>query len=132
MSHLFVSVFVLVFTLLGFNRLYCLNGVNAAYLGLYKGLIEDCVVLASNSGGYLSAPLIYAPKLMNDLEDYYETNLAPYVKDYVFTCVSLDGRVGRAGKDYWSSAKITFEAEIDDLLTVKKVAIFQIERTDVQ
>lgn len=131
MMHLLLSALAMTMTVLGFTRLYSFDGINACYLSLYKGLIEECVVVADSKGAYLGSPLIYSPKLSAMLKEHFQVNLAPYCRDYTYSCESLDLIVSRQGKEYWKSAKITFSATVDDLLTIDKTAVFTIERTSI-
>ena len=130
MTHLFLSGIALLLTLVGFHRVYCLNGVESAYLGLYKGLLEECVVVADRNGNYYGAPYFFLPKLEDRLEQYYRVNLAPYCREYEFVLRSLDPRAGAEGDDFARAVEIVFYVEIDDIIQKTRKAQFFIERTD--
>ena len=128
MTHLCIASIVLVLMVTGFRFVYCVSSVESAYLGLYKGLVERAVVVATQSGIYALKPMIYLPKLRADLQDYFEERLAPYCQEYSFSLSNILPVSAVSLKNYSYGVSISFLAEIDDIHVKQKTAEFYIRR----
>ena len=137
MVELFYSALLLVFALFSFQNVYCVGGVQRAYLGLYKGIAEEAVVVAATEGEYAAKPLFYLPRLRENLRLYFQVNLKPYCLAYSYSCQSTlssplfpaEGP-GLGEIPYANEIVISFSAKITDWKTVDKEAYFRIERTE--
>ena len=127
MVYVFLSSIVLVLVCTSFHYLYCRNGIEEAYLGLFKGLIEEAVIVAGANGGYQTTPMIYLPRLNSLCNAYFNENLSPYCRNYNYSILCRD-RICRA--DVAHAIRITITAKIDDIHVVKRNADFTIRRTD--
>ena len=129
MEYLFLSALVLLTLCTGFHSAYCRHGIEACYLGLYKGIVEEAVVVASErDGDYRPSPKIYLPRLGSLCRDYFQQNLTPYCRSYTFALIPRDTNVYPAL--YTSKVTIVFTAKISDLESVEKTAQFSIWRTN--
>ena len=132
MVHLLMAAVALVVMVVGFNRVYCIHGINQAYLGLYKGLFDKAVVVSSSSGAYMAKPKFYFAKVKSLLEEYYETNLTPYCRSYTYTILGKGaGGTYTSFIAYADSIHTTFTVKINDMETRTKEAVFSIERSDL-
>ena len=127
MMHMTLAALTMLLVTVGFSTIHDLNGIQSAYLGLYKGIVEDSVGVLTAEGDYLRMPSIYLPKLREDLKDYFTVNLSPYCREYRFSCVGFQSRYGK--ETYTVGVSISFSAKINDLTTVNKRADFHIERS---
>ena len=127
MVYFLLSALTLALVVTGFNRVYCYHGIDQAYLGLYKGLFEEAVVVMDGNGAYLPKPQFYLLRLRYLLEDYFEVNLTPYCRSYTYDVVGDKGRISL----YANSVTVTFLAKINDLDSKRKEAVFSIERGDL-
>ena len=132
MSYLLICGVVLVLLVTGFNRVYCIHGINQVYLGLYKGMFDEAVVVADESGNYLPSPLFYLPRIERLLKDYYAFNLPPYCRDYAYEITgTLVGKVVGGRFKYADTVSTSFTAYINDVETRVKKAVFTIERSPI-
>ena len=129
MMNLLCAGMTMVLVVLGFHNSYCISGVHSAYLGLYKGIVEECVIVADADGNYLDAPQFHVPRLRNLLKDYYATNLAPYCRSYTFDITKRDPASNLFPTYASRHIELSFRAVINDLHTIEKKASFQIWRT---
>ncbi len=130
MVHMVLCALALVLVLTGFNRVYCIHGINQAYVGLYKGVFEEAVVTVNTSGQYLSKPMFYVPKARRLLASYYQTNLSAYCRSYTYTVLGKNqGRIGYLST-YCDTIVTSFTAKISDVESKTKEAVFTIERSD--
>ena len=129
MMHLLCAGMTMVLVVLGFHNAYCISGVHSAYLGLYKGIVEEAVIVTDKHGEYFNAPQFYLPYLKDLLTVYYRVNLAPYCREYRFDVTRLDPIMGELTSKTSRHVELTFDATINDLHTIKKTAHFQIWRT---
>ena len=132
MSYLLMCAVVLALLVTGFNRVYCIHGINQVYLGLYKGIFDEAVVLVDEKGDYLAEPLFYIPRIQHLLKDYYAENLPPYCRKYdiSFLAAYKGVRVGSQIK-YADTIKTGFSAYINDVEKRNKTAVFHIERSSL-
>ncbi len=126
MVHLFLASMCLVLLLNGFHYLYCFSGVQRAYLGLYKGIIEEGTAVAKVDGDYADAPYFHLPWLRELLTDYFALELKPYCWEYSFLVEPVD-----TPSFFQTASKIviTMDAKIDDLHQVHKTAHFKIQES---
>ena len=118
--YLFGTLFLLA-TVFCFNQEYCMKGALNAYYGLYKGVVESAVISysagANEIGPYFSKDLV---KLTVD--QYLEDNLKKYCRSY---------QVDYYYKDYVrrlpKALKIEITAQISDISTMHRVAVFVIQ-----
>lgn len=118
--YLFGTLFLLA-TVFCFNQEYCMKGALNAYYGLYKGVVESAVISysagAKEIGPYFSKDLV---KLTVD--QYLEDNLKKYCRSY---------QVDYYYKDYVrrlpKALKIEITAQISDISTMHRVAVFVIQ-----
>ncbi len=130
MPYILLSAVALVFLVTGFNRVYCIHGIDQVYLGLYKGMFDEAVVVVNGSGGYLSKPMFYLPRLESMLQEYYETSLPAYCRTYTFTVKgTTNGAQTILSRVYCDTVTTTFSAVINDFQTRTKKAVFTIERS---
>lgn len=127
MMHMTLAALTMLLVTVGFSTIHDLNGIQSAYLGLYKGIVEDSVAVLGAEGGYARMPSIYLPKLRGDLKEYFAVNLSPYCREYRFSCVGYQAHYGK--EIYIVGVGISFSAKINDLTTVEKRADFHIERS---
>lgn len=123
MVHMVLAGLAMVFLVTGFHYVYCFSGVQRAYLGLYKGIVEEAVVVADERGNYLSRPLIYMPRLEALLEDYLDTELRPYCRSYEYAVKQKGSAIHAKAVN---KVVITLNAVIDDVHRFEKSAIFAI------
>ena len=130
MAHFLMCAVALVLLVTGFNRVYCIHGINQVYLGLYKGMFDEAVAVVDESGKYLHKPLFYLPRIQKLLQQYYSDCLTPYCRSYEYEVYGLLGgmRVGGSVK-YADTVVTTFSASISDLETRSKKAVFAVERS---
>lgn len=126
MVYLFLSSLALVLVTTSFHYMYCLNGIEEAYLGLYKGVVEKAVVVSSTSGAYLSSPTFHLATLRKVLDEYLLVNLSPYCRS--FDCV-VASRLPRPTNDTSTKVVIQITISIDDIHDIEKTAHFSIWRT---
>lgn len=124
MMHMIVAGIAMVFLINGFHFVYCFSGVQRAYLGLYKGIVEEATMVVNTSGGYLATPMIHIARLNTLLEDYFHTELDAYCRSYEYR-VSVPG----THLHVLSSRKvvITLDVTLDDLHQFHKTAHFMVE-----
>ncbi|MBQ7249980.1 MAG: hypothetical protein IJS37_01340 [Bacilli bacterium] len=127
MAYLLLSAVTLVLVLTGFNKVYCIHGIDQVYLGLYKGLFDETVAVVDENGDYLPKPKFYVPKIRFLVNDYLKVNLTPYCRSYTHT-VTVSGT---DSTDYGDRVVVAFTAKINDIDRKRKVAIFSIERGDL-
>jgi len=125
MVYMFLSALALLCLCTGFHYSYCRHGIEECYFGLYKGIMEEGVVVASSGGGYLGLPLFSLSRLRYLLDDYFATNLSPYCRTYTFSVTDKSGSTSPNVR----TVRVTFAAKIDDLNTISREAIFTIWRT---
>ena len=130
MMHLLCAGMTLVLVLLGFHNAYCISGVHSAYLGLYKGVVEEAVVVVNDSGQYLGSPQFHIPYLRKLLSDDYAVNLAPYCRNYTYDVLRYDGPGGELTIETSRHIELRFTAIINDFHTINKSARFQLWRTN--
>lgn len=129
MVYMFLSALALLCLCSGFHYSYCRHGIEECYLGLYKGVVEEAVVVAGMNGTYASIPQFYLPRLRYLLGEYFEAGLKPYCREY--------STIVRAKEDaftdrvYGSGVVITFTAKIDYLTNITRTARFSIRRTEL-
>jgi hypothetical protein len=111
-----------------FHQSMTFNSVNRVYLGLYKGVFESCVVAYDNKGNQLTQP-VFAPILLREaVDNYFESNLAPYGIEYDVTTTLTDYK-GTVGKVLLPTvAKVTFTAKINDWQNYRRLAVFSIKK----
>ena len=127
MAYLFLSAVAMSMLLVGFEYSYCLPGIENAYLGLYKGIMERCVLLLSPEGYEYSTPRFSLNEVRKELDPYFRVHLKPYCREYSFKVASLEQpTIG----DLTMAIKVSFSARINDLSTINKEATFRIWRTD--
>ena len=124
MVHLFLAGIAMVFLLNGFHFMYCFSGVERAYLGLYKGIVEEATVVAHTNGGFLVMPKIHLPRLRQLLDEYLLVELEPYCRSYSY---AVDPVGTSASSETAAKIVITIAARIDDLHDFHKTAHFKIE-----
>ena len=129
MTYFLLASLALVLVITGFNRVYCIHGINQAYLGLYKGLFDEAVVTVDNQGNYLERPKFYVLRVRYLLDGYFKTNLAPYCRSYSYTVLGLQNGTWSPLLPYVDAVDLTFTAKINDLQTRSKRAVFTIERS---
>ena len=127
MTHLLLIAMTLLLSVVGFHRVYCFSGINACYLSLYKGVVESCVVVATEKGEFRYMPQFYLPLVERQIGNHLAVELAPYCRHYEVSY----SQIGIPIEEYSTSLVITFRAKVDDLITVTKVASFAIERSPV-
>lgn len=128
MMHMILAGLAMVFLLNGFHYLYCFSGVNRAYLGLYKSLVEEATVVSGTTGGYLSAPLIHIPRLESLLDRYFTVELKPYCRRYRFEVTAPDYTYVPVTA---SRVAIVIDVTIDDLHQLRKEARFKIQEASL-
>ena len=126
MVHLFLASMCMVLLLNGFHYLYCFSGVQRAYLGLYKGIIEEGTAVAKVDGDYADSPYFHLPWLRELLTDYFALELKPYCWEYSFLVEPVD-----TPSFFQTASKIviTMDAKIDDLHQFHKTAHFKIQES---
>ena len=128
MMHMILAGIAMVFLLNGFHYLYCFSGVNRAYLGLYKGIVEEATMVAGSAGGYLSKPVIHIGRLETLLERYFTVELKPYCRRYDYAVTVPDYSYVPATA---SRVVITIDVTIDDLHQLRKEARFKIQEASL-
>ena len=78
MVHIICAGFLVVFSIHYFTVNYNLSKVNAAYLGLYKGVAEDAVVLSDESGNEVTKPYFDKTVLMNNVKSYFDKEIGDW------------------------------------------------------
>lgn len=121
--YLFGSMF-LIFTIMCFNQEYAHKGVLNAYLGLYKGVVESCVVAYTDTGTE-TTPYFNLTLVNQALSDYFEKNLSPYARSYTYSVYYP--------KKIWilpdmSEIKIDLKAVLNDIYTFERVAYFKVKK----
>lgn len=124
MVYLLFSCVVLCLVTVAWHDAYCLTGIESVYLGLYKGVLEEAVVLAKRRPGDIKQPTFYLPRLRSVLSVYFNENLTPYCREYTFSARGVT-----SGTDYSTQVTITFYARISDVREKTKTAYFRIERS---
>lgn len=130
MVHFLIAAVALVLLFTGFNRVYCIHGLNQVYLGLYKGMFDEAVVVADESGEYLPMPVFYLPRIEALLKEYYAETLPPYCRSYSYEVKGTLNGMPMGGRfKYADTITTTFSATISDLETRTKKAVFAVERS---
>ena len=129
MTYFLLASLALVLVVTGFNRVYCIHGINQVYLGLYKGIFDEAVVTVDSQGMYLEKPKFYVLRIRYLLDDYFKTNLAPYCRSFSYTITGLYNGTWGPLFPYVDAVDLRFEAKINDLETRSKRAVFTIERS---
>ena len=129
MTYLFLSAVAMCMCVISFDYAYRLPNIESAYLGLYKGIVEEAVVPISSTGDYLMKPYFYLPKLHSAVGDYLEKNLSQYAR-YTYRVFRDPQDLTYAPTGYANKVRITFTARLNDLRSVEKSAGFAIWRTN--
>lgn len=129
MVYMFLSALALLCLCTGFHYSYCRHGIEECYLGLYKGVVEEAVVVAGMNGSYASIPQFYLPRLRYLLGEYFEMALKPYCREYSTFARTKEDTFG--DRVYGSGVIITFTAKIDYLTNITRTAHFSIRRTEL-
>ena len=130
MMHLMLAGLAMLLATVSFHYAHCLSGINNAYLGLYKGVVEEAVVVADEDGEYRRMPVFYLPRLRTLLTEYFSVNLTPYCRRYVVTVTGQLGEHFHSYVSYTAHVIIDLEAKIDDIHTLRKIAQFDIVRSE--
>lgn len=128
MMNMIISGFGLVLFLTMFRQSYFLNGINRAYLGLYKGVVESAVIYFDENGKNITP--YFDKKLFKDaVSDYLLKELKGYTitysLKYTFKNTHSPSRLGFKYPNY-ASVKITLED--NPLVSFDKSASFVIRR----
>ena len=129
MVYLLLSAVTLVLCVTGFIKVYCLHGIDQVYLGLYKGLFDEAVVVVDSKGEYLTKPKFYLLRVRTLLEEYFEVNLSPYCRYYTYTVTAEANAIGLSL--YSDYVHVAFTATINDIDSKHKEAVLTIERGDL-
>ncbi len=121
---IFVSM-VFTFAMTSFLRTYNLSTFRKAYLGLYKGLADNSVIIVSDTGTNLEKPLFYLPLFDKNVSDYLETELGGKLK-YLYEVYVFDEETEKPA-DYGYKAEVDIRCKITDWRWVGKTAIFAIQ-----
>ncbi|MCR5348158.1 MAG: hypothetical protein K6E59_00920 [Bacilli bacterium] len=113
----------------GFQYSYSLSGVHAVYLGLYKGLVEEAVVVAGTDGEYAS-PRFYLPRLNQLCKDYLDTGLTPYCRSYEMSVLGYSKGRYVPSVAYSTRVQISFTATFSLERSLTKTAYFRMERSE--
>ena len=129
MTHMFLAGMTMLLVLIGFNQAYCISGIHTAYLGLYKGIVEESVVVANSGGNLYASPFIHIERLNALLETYYQVNLSPYCRSYRYTAKAFDG-AKETSATLTKTVRLTFVATISQAQHISKEAIFSVIRSN--
>ena len=124
MAYLFLSLLSLCAVVTTALTASNLPKIEMAYLGLYKGLMERCVLVADEEGEYRGMPVFYMPMVEEAVAAHFESNLAPYCQGYthrVYQPWNLDMGI------YARTVVVAFDAKVNDGMTVRKRAVFEIK-----
>lgn len=117
----------LAFAFAMFHQTMCYNSVNRAYLGMYKGLFESCVIAYDTSGNYLAQPFFDRDLVKASLQDYYALNLEPYVMEYNVRTVFCDYYGNSAKRVKPTVVKVYLTAKISEWQQYSRNALFTIK-----
>ena len=129
MTHMFLAGMTMLLVLIGFNQAYCISGIHSAYLGLYKGIVEESVIVANSGGNLYTSPFIHVERLNALLETYYQVNLSPYCRSYRYTAKAFDG-TKETSATLTKTVRLTFVATISQAQQISKEAIFSVIRSN--
>ena len=124
LSGLLISV-ILFFSVLFFNAAYAVYGTQSAYLGLYKGIVENNVmVVAEHSDSYAPTPFFDMDGLRRDLDEYFALNLKYCARSYSF---EVKGKARRyAG--LIDAVRINLDVQMTLTLSQSYTAVFALEK----
>ena len=111
-----------------FLSCHAILGVNRAFLGIYKGVVEKSVIVAKSTGDYEAYPYFDLEELKEDVGEYFSLNIpkyAPYefeVTPLRFASVSVGQRPIKV--------RITLVTRIMGATPIQKKAVFAIERSN--
>ena len=125
LSGLIVATLALMGTL-AFNFTYACSGARAAYLGLYKGIVEKNVFVVGEGDQYAPRPYFDIPGLRADLNDYFTVNLKPYCRSYEY---EVHGR-SRQDDDFIDAVRITMNVQLTLTFGEEYAAVFVLDRKD--
>lgn len=130
MIYLFLGGLAMCLVTVCFNYGYELSGIHTAYLGLYKGLLEEAVVVAESSGDPYAIPRFYLPRVNLLTTEYLDNALLPYCKGYSLACRGYSKGKYLSSATYCTKVWISFLAETRIGKSVYKEAYFHIERSE--
>ena len=128
MAELLFSAIALTLSCLGFHNAYCLSSIGKAYLGIYKGLLDESVVVVLNGGEY-TKPQFYLPRVNKLLGEYFAVTLAPYCESYSYYVANGDA-FAFPWIQYADSIVLFLSAKVSEFKTVSRTAQFHIQRSD--
>ena len=129
MMHFLLSGLVMVLVTVGFNYAYGLSGVQNIYLGLYKGVVEEAVVVADTDGTYM-VPKFHLPRLRSEVERYFAVGLPNYCQSYEVTCYGYSKGRYVTSITYSSKIRIVLDVTFSLERHRTKTAYFSIERSE--
>ena len=118
------SFLLLAISVHAFLGCHCLLGVNTVYLGLYKGMFEKAVVVATPTGDYEPYPYFDMGELNEEVGDYFALNLPKYTTSYDYELAAL--RFAGEGKP--TKVRLVLSAWVLSERKIEKTAVFAIER----
>ena len=118
------SFLLLAISVHGFLCCHCLLGVNTVYLGLYKGMFEKAVVVASSTGEYEPYPYFDMGELRREVEEYFALNLPKYTTSYGYELSPL--RFASSNKP--TKVSLVLNAWVLNERKIQKKAVFALER----
>lgn len=131
MTYIAIAGFIFVFALSAFGFNYRINSINRIYFGLYKGLVESCVITVDDEGRDLDKPVFCRTILLRRLEDYLERNNAPMGKTNYYL-LTYDDRKEIANVEYATTAVINLFFELSFSKEYHKIAIFTIQDGELE
>ena len=121
---LFCAIFM-VASLVSFTSAFNLGGVQRAFLGLYRGILDASVVVADANGSYQGLPHFDLNHLSNDLDIYFLNNLKPYCVDFAYELIP-----GGAYLPQPTQVEIALDVEVSLWVNKHYHAYFSLERNE--
>ena len=107
-----------------FLSCHCLLGINTVYLGLYKGMFEKAVIVATEKGEYEAYPYFDMGLMDKEVKTYLAGNLPKYTSSYDYELLAL--RYAGEGKP--TKVRLVLDAWVLGERKVQKKAVFALER----
>lgn len=124
MVHILGSTIIIVTIIHFFSVNYTLSNIERAYLGLYKGIAENSVIVSDSTGAELNEPVFSRTTFTTNVKAYCELEVKPICK-YSLS-INYYAKSGQSGLTSPYKAKVTITFYPKMWKRISRVATFQI------